>query len=755
MKTFNKMIEKAKKLINLQPLHTLRSERGAIFVLTALLLPALFGFLGVAYDVGNLYMHKARLQNVVDAAALAGGRAFMESQKKTVGIPDTVDAFPGDDGRTEELYVTGGSKNRQGNHPDADNAADDYIYKNLVNLGTSVKNDKYSHYALSSEGMASRIFYRIGLYEEVPLHFIPVIIDRKKQKVRAGAVVVIEEGQTTGNTLFDKLFALGDKINIDENVLSNQGDDAWGKKPNSQGGARITSTFDGEIIFTSNQWDKNYAQAIVQDNQIGGYLYTKAEQAYQLEHDLSIKELGAIPNMGIKSVWDNSIGLDYHVPGFLTKLTRPHIDLTVDCNNGKQNLQTSKITSYKNNTNFQYYTVTSSKGTVIYYHKSKNGNDYTPCVGEYVKLEGNTYYSFQKEGSGFNANNTWIACSTYVFDANGNQIFCYKNGDKWEFYRKNKIVREDWGGQIQITYQKLAVPDAPIADNSDGTTYSYNDNGTSVHFTLEKIGIDFSQGLEVNSNEYSSYPVYQWDQGGGEAVLTVDGLSGDESNPLYIILTGGTPIKIHVTKSNARPIIFCNLTTNDIIEFEIKAGVEFKGVIYSPYATVNPVWNRGKFTGNITAKRLDIDVAGESWTQKNFVANDSDLNQLTSEILEAQETRKNQAINSAKEYLAELGVSIDDTAWEDPSWFSKQTDDMKEQIQKAWYNARQNLWATKGFDMPDWPWSDGGKPKDMDKPHYSDVSVSFGQKLRIINFDTEYTTHPYIDPFTKLYLIDE
>ena len=80
---------------------------------------------------------------------------------------------------------------------------------------------------------------------------------------------------------------------------------------------------------------------------------------------------------------------------------------------------------------------------------------------------------------------------------------------------------------------------------------------------------------------------------------------------------------------------------------------------------------------------------------------------------------------------------------------------MKRQIQEARYNARQNLWATKGFDMPDWPWGDGGKPKDMDKPHYSDVSVSFGQKLRIINFDTEYTTHPYIDPFTKLYLEDE
>lgn len=742
MRTVNKMIEKAKKLINLQPLHTLRWERGAVFVLTALLIPALFGFLGVAYDVGNLYMHKARLQNVVDAAALAGGRAFMESQKKTVGTPDTVDAFPGDDGRTEELYVAGGSKNREGNHPDADNAADGYIYKNLVNFGTSVKNDKYSHYALSSEGMASRIFYRIGLYEEVPLYFIPVIIDRKKQKVRAGAVVVIEEGQTTGNTLFDKLFAVEDKININRLVVLPQNEAALSKKP-TDGGATITSTFDGEIVFTSNQWDANYAQAIVQDDQMGGYVYTKAEQAYQLAHNLSIKELNAIPNMGIKSAWDNSIGIDYHVSGFLKKLTRPHIDLTVDCNNGKPNLQTSKITSYKNNTNYLYYTVTSSNGTVIYYHKKKNSSECIPCVGDYIKLEGNTYYFVQKEGS-----------RRFVFDEKGNQITCVYENNGWTFKRKVTIEHQYWTENLdQVIAANL------VSDNSDGTTYSYNDNGTTVHFTLEKRVVDFSQGLEVNSNEYSSYPVYHWDQGDSGAELTVDGLPGDESNPLFIIFTGGTPY-IRVTKSNDRPIIFCNLTTTEIGRFIINPGVEFKGLIYSPYAAVTNVdaGNNeavGRFTGNITAKRLDIQVPGASWTQKNFVVNDSDLNQLTSEILEAQEKRKNQAINLAKEYLAESGVSIADTAWEDPSWFSKQTDAMKKQIQEAWYNARQNLWATKGFDMPDWPWSDGGKPKDMDKPHYSDVSVSFGQKLRIINFDTEYTTHPYIDPFTKLFLIDE
>ena len=65
------------KEILIQKLRTikyLKQEKGAVFVLTAILLPMLFGFMGIAYDVGNLYSHKAKLQNTADAAALAGAR---------------------------------------------------------------------------------------------------------------------------------------------------------------------------------------------------------------------------------------------------------------------------------------------------------------------------------------------------------------------------------------------------------------------------------------------------------------------------------------------------------------------------------------------------------------------------------------------------------------------------------------------------------------------------------------------------------
>lgn len=48
-----------------------RSERGAVLILVALLLPVLVGFLALAIDVGYLYSVKRKFQTIVDAAALA------------------------------------------------------------------------------------------------------------------------------------------------------------------------------------------------------------------------------------------------------------------------------------------------------------------------------------------------------------------------------------------------------------------------------------------------------------------------------------------------------------------------------------------------------------------------------------------------------------------------------------------------------------------------------------------------------------
>lgn len=49
------------------------NQQGAVAVIVAVMLAALFGFVGLALDVGNLVVTKTKMQNAVDAAACSGG----------------------------------------------------------------------------------------------------------------------------------------------------------------------------------------------------------------------------------------------------------------------------------------------------------------------------------------------------------------------------------------------------------------------------------------------------------------------------------------------------------------------------------------------------------------------------------------------------------------------------------------------------------------------------------------------------------
>ena len=60
---------------------TINTEKGSVLTLTALLLPVLFAFMGIAYDLGYLYMQKTTFQNIADAAALAGLEELKDPEK--------------------------------------------------------------------------------------------------------------------------------------------------------------------------------------------------------------------------------------------------------------------------------------------------------------------------------------------------------------------------------------------------------------------------------------------------------------------------------------------------------------------------------------------------------------------------------------------------------------------------------------------------------------------------------------------------
>lgn len=208
-------------------LQKIKKEQGSIVVLTAVLLPVFLGFMGISIDVGNLYMHKARLQNVADAAALAGAREYV-NQKET---PDS--------------------------HGKTDAEANKYINSNLDNLNNAdnVTPDEKSHLVRqSADSSKTKTYYRIGLTENVGLNFLPILPGiSRNATVQASAVALAEGTATSSNPLpsvpvpegasfsiFDNLFTFSEYLFLD---TINHGD--LNKKE-----FNINSGFDGRIVYT-------------------------------------------------------------------------------------------------------------------------------------------------------------------------------------------------------------------------------------------------------------------------------------------------------------------------------------------------------------------------------------------------------------------------------------------------------------------------------------------------------------------------
>lgn len=202
MNLYQKILKRFKNSKYQNSLQALREERGAIFVLTALLLPLLLGCLGFAYDAGNLYMHKARLQNTADAAALAGARAFVDeaaSQRKTLRTQymnnNNVTTIPTD--ISNEINDTVKTEAKTA----AKNAAVANVTKNMVNL----HNDYQSKYYLVTGRITEsgknyeQQYFKANLEETVPLYFIPILLNKRDQDVAAEAIsTIINKGTGSG-----------------------------------------------------------------------------------------------------------------------------------------------------------------------------------------------------------------------------------------------------------------------------------------------------------------------------------------------------------------------------------------------------------------------------------------------------------------------------------------------------------------------------------------------------------------------------
>lgn len=77
----------------MKPFRSRRSQRGAVAVLVAIAMGALIMAAGLALDMGHVFLNKTRLQNTVDAAALAAAKSLDENGNTDLARQEALQAF--------------------------------------------------------------------------------------------------------------------------------------------------------------------------------------------------------------------------------------------------------------------------------------------------------------------------------------------------------------------------------------------------------------------------------------------------------------------------------------------------------------------------------------------------------------------------------------------------------------------------------------------------------------------------------------
>ena len=720
MKWHTALIDKMKKLKHINSLQALREERGAIFVLTALMLPVLFGFLGFAYDVGNLYMHKARLQNATDAAALAGGDLFRNPPDKTV---DDMDQSQGEyfseelgkvvkkvlvnnveveevqkktqnvdykDGTTIKSAKNGGVAVRTNspNHVEADAIAKDYIEKNEINLGNTITPEEYS--ALAYKGtettkvngapttsgkitttintettkVTDATFYRVIASEEVPLYFLPVILgeDKRIQTVRTTSIAKVENTAETVKT------------------------------------TTITQTQDGSVPTGGKTILNNlftFTDRLELPNKVGSD-----------DDDGSTK---AVDN--IKSTFDGDIVYSSTSPSFeLREKESGILRYMLPDEDTKENSNKQKVV-------YELYDHT-------HYIEQNTSIDITD--EEYL----NAFKSpFFQTGSIVLKEDVIQLASKNETNSNGQNEQVFKISDM------NKIMKEKQNNKEEgnIFYDKHS-----------------QDGGV-------KLIIDEPLGAS---------------------------LDGNYTKPVYFMFygdSGRNACKIEVKCDMVRPIVVVWLSeNNESLTFENSHNCTFNGVLYVPYKKIQ--FNNNdyfKFNGNAIAKQIEVKGESQTFKVNNYLNKEpgfANLTQITSTATKITQDQYNETFESVLNKIIAGSLDANGISEEKYRWLktnltaggnlSNMSVQEKSDILKAWINVyKKTLDTLKAANYPGFQlaslnkinkfqWDDNYDPSEEGTTEpSSDEDVKIDNKpvqkeFRLINPRTE--TNPYFAKDTDI-----
>lgn len=249
-------------------------QRGALLVLTALLLPVFFACAGVAVDLGSMYAHKSNLQNAVDAAALAGAAGYIAGEE------------------TAEY------------HPGANTMSDEYL---KADLGKGYQNviDK----DFQAQTVSGKTYYRVKVTQKSPVYFMTLLGLDSLMDVSADAVALVGS-ETSGTPDFEfkdliSVKTIGDLASLasggstggnNGKAYGNNGKNKGkgnGNKGNSDTDAsdydEVITTYDGNVVYQNTAYAEKiytsaaYYQYKYQADNAENYFYAQAGNASEYQ----------------------------------------------------------------------------------------------------------------------------------------------------------------------------------------------------------------------------------------------------------------------------------------------------------------------------------------------------------------------------------------------------------------------------------------------------------------------------------------
>lgn len=167
------------------------TQRGAIMVFFAILVPLFLGMIGFAIDAGFLYMQKAKLQDIADAAALAGAGHLADGDKRESNATQAVKAFGGANGMqakegTSPNYIYLGDKVKENDAAVKDQLTDNSPWRIAQAIDTQ----------MTDKDGKNRDHVRVIIWKRVPTFFIRFLFpDEKYVVVKAMAAAEYVEGE--------------------------------------------------------------------------------------------------------------------------------------------------------------------------------------------------------------------------------------------------------------------------------------------------------------------------------------------------------------------------------------------------------------------------------------------------------------------------------------------------------------------------------------------------------------------------------